>query len=108
MIDLKTLMVEAKRVANAHGFYSDWQTFGEKIALIHSELSEALEEYRRDRCGHWIGHEGKPEGVAVELADAVIRIAELCESLGLDLEQAIISKQHFNASRPFKHGGKRI
>lgn len=46
----------------------------------------------------------KPEGVAVELADAVIRIADLCGHLGIDLEAAIDLKMAYNETRPFKHG----
>ena len=46
----------------------------------------------------------KPEGVAVELADAVIRIADLCGHLGIDLEAAIALKMDYNETRPFKHG----
>jgi NTP pyrophosphatase (non-canonical NTP hydrolase) len=60
-----------------------------KIALLHSELSEALEEYR---AGHDVGeiyfnvtsdHPDKPEGVPVELADFAIRLFDLCGMLGV-------------------------
>lgn len=54
-----------------------------------------------DRCQH---RGKKPEGVAVELADAVIRIADLCGHLGIDLEAAIDLKMAYNETRPFKHG----
>ena len=46
----------------------------------------------------------KPEGVAVELADAVIRIADLCGHLGIDLDAVIAEKMAYNADRPYKHG----
>lgn len=46
----------------------------------------------------------KPEGVAVELADAVIRIADLCGHLGIDLDAVIEEKMAYNADRPYKHG----
>ena len=46
----------------------------------------------------------KPEGVAVELADAVIRIADLCGYLGIDLDAVIEEKMAYNAGRPYKHG----
>ncbi len=42
--------------------------------------------------------------MAVELADAVIRIADLCGHLGIDLEAAIDLKMAYNETRPFKHG----
>lgn len=54
-----------------------------------------------DQCQH---RGKKPEGVAVELADAVIRIADLCGHLGIDLEAAIDLKMAYNETRPFKHG----
>lgn len=46
----------------------------------------------------------KPEGAAVELADAVIRIADLCGHLGIDLDAVIEEKMAYNADRPYKHG----
>ena len=46
----------------------------------------------------------KPEGYAIELADAVIRIADLCGYMGIDLEAAIREKMAYNATRPHKHG----
>ena len=50
----------------------------------------------------WRGE--KPEGVAVELADAVIRIADLCGHLGIDLDAVIRLKMTYNEGRPHKHG----
>jgi hypothetical protein len=46
----------------------------------------------------------KPEGLVVELADAVIRCMDLCGALGLDLEEAIRAKHEYNLSRPYRHG----
>ena len=119
--------------AAKHGFWDPPLPFGTAIALIHSELSEALEEERAGRPLVWYhctegdpslpcdpadetecfqyGHEDacqyrnqKPEGVAVELADAVIRIADLCGHLGIDLDAVIAEKMAYNAGRPYKHG----
>ena len=77
------------------------------IALIHSELSEALEEYR---AGHDVTkvyvEDGKPEGVGIELADAVIRILDYCEAAGIDLDAAIELKADYNRGRGHRHGGK--
>lgn len=78
-----------------------------KIALIHAELSEAVEEARKSNYhGMYLGEGGKPEGFVVELADAVIRTLDLCGALGLDLEGAIAAKHEFNKTRPVRHGGK--
>jgi len=78
-----------------------------KLALIHSEVSEALEAVREHEYEAYIA-EGKPEGCATELADAVIRILDLAEILGLDLSGAIDAKMLYNHTRPYKHGGKAI
>ena len=78
-----------------------------KLALVHSEVSEAVEEARAGRIDWCIpANDGKPEGMVTELADAVIRIMDLCEALGLDLQSAIATKHTFNATRPHRHGGK--
>ena len=91
---------------------------GTKLALVHSEVSEALEEVRKGpehyaiRFEEVVDKDGtprmKPEGVAIEMADAVIRIFHLAGMLGLDLEGAIEAKLAYNERRPFRHGGKAV
>lgn len=109
------LVESSHRVSLQHGWY-DLQTVDgkiveelvpipEKLCLVHSEISEALEAFRDH--GLLCVAEPKPEGFVIELADAVIRIADLCGALGLDLEHAIRNKQAYNANRPYRHGGKR-
>ena len=49
----------------------------------------------------------KPEGVAVELADCVIRIMDYCGHAGIDIEEAIRIKHEYNKTRPYRHGGKK-
>lgn len=79
----------------------------EKLMLIVSEVSEALEEYRAGRLDLGLYYvEDKPEGFGVELADAVIRIFDLCEYLEIDLAKMVATKNHFNLQRSYKHGGK--
>lgn len=69
----------------------------EKLCLIHSEISEAMEGHRKGLSDDKLPHRLQIE---VELADAVIRIADLAGALGLDLGGAIAEKMRFNAHRP--------
>ena len=90
------------RIALDHGFWQDSQNFGEKIALIHTELSECLEAMRHgDGPDEHLPHHRNAE---IELADAVIRIFDLAAHEHMDIGSAIIEKMRFNMSRPFKHG----
>lgn len=69
----------------------------QKLCLIHSEISEAMEGHRKGLADDKLPHRPMIE---VELADAVIRIADLAGALGLDLGGAIAEKLAFNAQRP--------
>jgi NTP pyrophosphatase (non-canonical NTP hydrolase) len=97
------------------------RNFPEQLCLIHSEISEALEEYRvhgidpkallyTHHCkesGEYEFREGhKPEGIASELADAVIRICDIAGHYNIDLENAIEVKMAYNHTRAHRHGGK--
>lgn len=120
---IKELVERSFTLAKSKGWRDSPRTPGEDIALIHSELSEALEEIR---AGHAPNHtyfastpemEGtdppgvttaKPEGVPSELADVLIRIGDFCGYHNIDLEEAVKEKLAFNAGRPYRHGGKAL
>lgn len=83
---------------------------GEMIALMHSELSEALEGHRKDLMDDKLPHRKMLE---VEIADLVIRAFDFCAGLGLDLGGAFVEKMEYNAKREdhklsarMKPGGK--
>ena len=116
-MDLNNFMHEVHANAVAHGFWDVERPIEETMALIHSEWSEALEEYRADRpmyykvcmhCGEPCMKNGcdeyddgncllrhldpKPEGIAVELIDGVLRIMDylgvVAESIDCDSNHA--------------------
>ncbi len=113
---LEQLQKDSYRIANAHGFYDDIpeeaktdSTFlGSRLMLMVSEFAEALEEIRAGVDPRLIYYNtnkpDKPEGFIIELADAIIRVADTAEWLGLDLAHAIKIKQEYNESREYKHG----
>lgn len=120
---ITNLVEQAHANATKHGFWEPAPEFGTAIALIHAELSEALEEMRagnKIRPGDPVplkyysggGYVAtaptkccvKPEGIAVELADAVIWIADLCGHMGINLEAVITEKLAYNEGRPYKNG----
>lgn len=101
------LVTRAHEMAINKGWHDCRRTAPELLCLIHSELSEALEECRNGHEFTAIYYNGpKPEGVPIELADAVIRIADMCGAFGIDLAKAIEMKMAYNATRPRRHGGK--
>lgn len=100
------LAAEVHKNAVDHGWWDEERDFSEIVALVHSELSEALEEYRNGKPNIYyeIVEEAtlyangepyeryerkKPEGVVVELADCVIRILDYCGKRKIDIAAAL-------------------
>ena len=94
----------AHETAICKGWWGTDRNDGECIALIHSELSEALEAMRHGNPPD----EHIPEygSLEVELADAVIRIMDFGQARRLRVAEAILAKMEYNKTRPHKHGNK--
>lgn len=86
--DLRALVRRDSRIGKA--------LVAEKLCLIHSEISEGTEGHRKGLADTHLPHRPMLE---VELADAVIRIADLAGALALDLGGAIAEKMAYNAQR---------
>lgn len=93
----------AHKTASDAGWYRDPQTgkgidrnFGEVVALMHSELSEALEA---DRKGLMSDKLPGIDGRAEEFADCIIRILDTAAAKGLDVAGALILKNRYNRQR---------
>lgn len=106
--------------ALAHGF---WEGENEEnrdaqflvhLERVHRELGEAGQLHDRFHGIREVWEEPvddfatgsfmKPEGIPVELADAVIRILDMCGRYGIDLEDVILRKHEYNKTRPIRHG----
>ena len=102
-----------------HGWFDESRTFGEDIALLHSEVSEMFEAYRtygiydatgpnKKVLGIELSEPPKPEGVGSEAADILIRLLDTCQRHGISLQYEYERKMEYNKTRPYKHGGKKI
>ena len=93
---IKALRDHCHRESVCAGWHDTAREDGTLIALIHSELSEALEGVRRNSMDEHLPH--RP-AVEVELADAVIRIMDYCGLRSLDIAGAISEKVAYNRER---------
>lgn len=123
---LNALAAECHRIAKDHGWWDNPPSFGETVVMCHAELSEAVEEYRDGNPAAYVTRfnglggfypvedmsewepEEKPEGVAVEMADCLIRLLDWFGANGLDVEEIVRRKCAYNETRTYRHGNKAL
>lgn len=131
-------LIELSNAIRANNFAKGWRSegaaprpIGDLAALLHSEVTEAFEAFRNNEPDLWYEYSvpgfvgepfnnmpsilvdgqvqmGKPQGVASELADVIIRVLDWADEHELPLVQAILDKHRFNLTRPYRHGGKAV
>jgi len=90
---LNTKMREVREMADTKGFSSDHGRIWEMLALVHTEISEATDAYKKGQTLEKAGE---------ELIDAIIRILHLLSALDLDAEELFQHKMKVNWERPHK------
>jgi NTP pyrophosphatase (non-canonical NTP hydrolase) len=129
-VNLQNLIGWAHQATIDKGFKAEGERrpVAEHVALITTEIGELYEAHRdgqkpgerwydhgdgvinresvmrKERDGVVIGTLGKPVGIDFELADIVIRVCDMAGEYGLDLNEAVLQKMRYNATRPPKHG----
>lgn len=111
---LNTLAIEIHDNAIRHGFYDKQIEIGTLLMLVVSELGEAI---NADRAGKHCSIKLLPDNIhkqqfedAVkdtfedEIADAIIRLLDLCGYLSIDIDKHITEKMRYNANRERLHG----
>lgn len=106
--------IESLRKGTEHAQYEVWDGLDDKqvraiswLALVATEVGEAMEDVMAGRWTTTVREDGKPEGLGSEIADIVIRCGDICDQLGIDLEREVREKQVYNRARPHMNGGKK-
>lgn len=103
---INVLCDECHQTSLSKGWWEGDRNDGEMIALMHSELSEALEGLRHGNPPD--DHLPEIPTVNAEMADVLIRVFDFCAARNINLGRALVLKMDYNKTRPFKHGGKKF
>jgi NTP pyrophosphatase (non-canonical NTP hydrolase) len=105
---LSNFCQEAYDNSKAHGFWEgpENDNVPTKIALMHSELSELLEAYRKSNPPCDKKTSEPLTSMEEEVADLFIRLADFCGRYAIDLGKVVFIKHEYNIGRPYKHGSK--
>lgn len=127
MGQINDMVADIHKYAKEKGWWENERSALEIQMLIVSEIAEATEEVRAGKPPVYFNirpasfgeaspgittdpehpqSDGKPEGEAIELVDAMIRTMDYFGKKGWDLEKLLEMKQAYNQKRPYRHGGK--
>lgn len=110
---LNELAKEVLAINEANGWHDEEHEFGTYMALIHSEVSEALEASRVNKKADWAKYDQTGDfkaciknSVEDELSDVIIRTLDVCAMYGIDIDKHVKAKMEYNKTRGYHHGGK--
>ena len=99
---ITTLANQIHTIARVKGWWDAPRNDGELIALMHSELSEALEALRNGNPPS--NHIPEFSGIEEEMADLIIRVLDAAAARGWRIGEALVAKMEFNRGREYRHG----
>ena len=105
---LRNLVKDAHKIAKEKGFWES-KNISEKIMLVVTELSEAVEALRKNNrqdVSSVLKMKWYKDTFEDEICDTFIRLADLCGYMGIDIEWQLEQKMNYNKTRGYKHGKK--
>ena len=104
---IKDWQKEVHELAVQKGWWENPRSQTELLALSICELTEGIEEIRKGNDSYY-EVDGKPMGLQTEIADCIIRLMDMAEANGWNIEEIMRKKHDYNKLRQWKHGGKKL